>query len=295
MSTIDRVVELAVRNQVRVPGLAAWDEVARALQGSQEANPQHEAAFNMVISDHRDDSELTRGDADQSPIERGETLENYLELLIQFPKQQTQRFPVRRMRTSVGSAANAHIRVDDLPAQWLIVDVDKDERGMVVTLVETGQQIAVKIKQAINIGEIRIGFAEMPFRDLPIPYKIRAATLGDAFVRHEAIRDANRMVAMAAIKSPGVTDMEASIYAGNQLLSDDVIRYIAGRREWTKLYGVKVSLCRNPKTPITETMKLMPFLRERDINNLIQSKGVPSAVVAQARKLQMQRRGGDRK
>src|SRR5215475_4302757 len=32
MSTVDRVVELAVRNNVRVPGLAAWDEVAHALQ-----------------------------------------------------------------------------------------------------------------------------------------------------------------------------------------------------------------------------------------------------------------------
>jgi hypothetical protein len=33
MSTIDRVVELAVRNNVRVPGLAAWAVVARALTG----------------------------------------------------------------------------------------------------------------------------------------------------------------------------------------------------------------------------------------------------------------------
>ena len=32
MSTVDRAVELAVRNNVRVPGLAAWDEIARALE-----------------------------------------------------------------------------------------------------------------------------------------------------------------------------------------------------------------------------------------------------------------------
>jgi hypothetical protein len=295
MATIDRVVELAVRNQVRVPGLAAWDEVARAIQGTVEAvNPQHDAAFNMVISDHRDDSELTKGDAEQAPIERGETTENYLELLIQFPGQQTQRFTVKRMRTAVGSGHNAHVKLEGVPPSWLIVDVDKDERGMVVTLVETGQQVGAKIKQAINIGEIRVGLSEMPFRDLPIHYKIRAATVGDAYVRHEAIRDANRMVAMAAIKSPGVTDNEAALWAGNQILSEDVIRYISQRREWTKLYGVKVALCRNPKTPITETMKLMPFLRERDINDLIKSKGVPSAVVAQARKLHMQRKGGSK-
>lgn len=34
MSTVDRAVELAVRNNVRVPGLACWDEIARSLQGA---------------------------------------------------------------------------------------------------------------------------------------------------------------------------------------------------------------------------------------------------------------------
>ena len=36
----------------------------------------------------------------------------------------------------------------------------------------------------------------------------------------------------------------------------------------------------------------LPFLREKDVIRISKSKGVPSAVVAQARKLLMQRRGG---
>jgi hypothetical protein len=98
-------------------------------------------------------------------------------------------------------------------------------------------------------------------------------------------------VAMAAIKSPGVTEIEACRYAGNQILPEDVIRYIATKREWTKMYGVKVALCRNPKTPISETGRMLPFLREKDLHRIVKSKGVPSAVVAQARKLQITRGG----
>ena len=179
MSTIDRVVELAVRNNVRVPGLAAWDEVARA---------------------------LTAGDADQALPE------------------------------------DAHV----LPPS---ADEEEDERT------------------------------------LTVPMKIRLATLGDAFERAKRIRDPVRMVAMAAIKSPGVTDMEAARYAGNQALAEDVIRYIAANRNWTKIYGVKVALCRNPKAPIAETARFLPFLRPKDLVNLSKSKSVPSAVAAQARKL----------
>jgi hypothetical protein len=210
MSTVDRVIELSVRNNVRVPGLAAWDEIARALTGAMAGSA--DAAFDAVLdAAPRDDSALTRGDADQVLPEEAE------------------------------------------PAA-----------------------------------------GDLPFRDLPISAKIRAATLGNAFLRSEAIRDPMKMVALAAIKSPGVTEIEAARHAGNQTLAEDVIRYIASRRDWTKRYGVKVSLCRNPKTPVVEVTRLLPFLRDRDLTSLVRSKNIPQAVVQQARKLQMNRGGGKR-
>jgi hypothetical protein len=211
MSTIDRVVELAVRNHVRVPGLAAWDEVARALTG---AGASDDAVFDRVLeAAEGDDSALTKGDAEQP-----------------------------------------------LP--------EDDE------------------------GHPAVPARELPFRELSIPAKVRAATLGNAYVRAEAIRDPIRLVASAAIKAPGVTEIEAARYAGNRNLVEDVIRYIASRRDWTRLYGVKVSLCRNPKTPVAESTRFLPFLRDRDVQSLVKSKGVSSILVAQARKLMMQRRGG---
>jgi len=207
MSTIDRVVELAVRNNVRVPGLAAWEEVARALTGAPPASAESDAMFAaMAASTGRDDSALTTGDVEQALPEEAHVLPP--------------------------SAAD-----------------EEDERT------------------------------------LTVPMKIRLATLGDAFERAKRIRDPVRMVAMAAIKSPGVTDMEAARYAGNQALAEDVIRYIAANRNWTKIYGVKVALCRNPKAPIAETARFLPFLRPKDLVNLSKSKSVPSAVAAQARKL----------
>jgi hypothetical protein len=212
MSTIDRVVELAVRNGVRVPGLAAWDEVARALTGAPPASTDGDAMFAaMAATTVRDDSALTTGDAEQA-----------------LPEDE--------------AAALAAGQGDD-----------DDERK------------------------------------LTVPMKIRLATLGDAFERGKRIRDPIRMVAMAAIKAPGVTDIEAARYAGNQALAEDVIRYIAANRNWTKLYAVKVSLCRNPKAPIVETTRFLPFLRQKDLTNLSKSKSVPSAVAAQARKLIMAR------
>lgn len=291
MSTIDRVVELAVRNQVRVPGLAAWDEVARALSVGSSTDPEDDHRFDAVIA-ARNDSALTAGDGEEVPVDDGGRTQRLIELHVTVPGQPATRIPLRRMRTIIGGEEGTEGYVPNLPAQWLVAQLDEDENGITLGIVETRETLHAPIKQHIHIGDIRLILAQTPFRDLPIPHKVRAATLGDAFVRAEAIRDSNKMVSLAAIKSPGVTDSEAAAYAGNQILSEDVVRYIASRREWTKLYGVKVALCRNPKAPIAETTRMMPFLRERDLNDLMKSKGVPSAVVAQARKIQMQRRGG---
>ncbi|HLL20683.1 MAG TPA: hypothetical protein VK427_01050, partial [Kofleriaceae bacterium] len=182
MSTIDRVVELAVRNHVRVPGIAAWEEVARALTGGSSGTD--DATFAAAAERAAiDDSKLTTGDAD-------------------------------------------HVPDEDLP------------------------------EPAEPVEETQI-------RLLSIPAKIRLAQLGNAFQRSELIRDPMKIVAVATIKSPAVSEIEAARYARNQTLADDVIRYIAQKREWTKLYGVKLSLCKNPKTPIPEATKFLPFLREK--------------------------------
>jgi hypothetical protein len=222
MSTVDRVVELAVRNNVRVPGLAAWDEIARALQAEKVAPSAEVDTLFSIAADvltANDDRQLTQGDAEKA--------------------------------------------LDDSALDFEAAILEKTK--------------------------------DIPINKLGVPAKVRLATLGDAFARGVLIRDPIRMVQMAAIKSPAVTEFEAANYAANPNLSDDVMRFIAAKREWTKMYGTKYALCRNPKTPVTEAMRLMPFLREKDLTSLTKSKGVASAVVAQARKLLMQRRGGDKK
>lgn len=217
MSTIDRVVELAVRNNVKVPGIACWEEIARALLSDERSSPEDDALFAAAQTEGGDDSAITQGD--------GEAV------------------------------------------------ISEEEAAAVLDKVKT----------------------KVPVEKMSVPAKIRAATLGDGPMRATLIRDPLKIVAVAAIKSPAVTDSEAARYAANPSLAEEVIRYISQKREWTKLYGVKVSLCRNPKTPIPESIKLLPFLREKDLTNISKSRGVPSAVVSQARKLIMQRRGGDKK
>ncbi len=89
---------------------------------------------------------------------------------------------------------------------------------------------------------------------------------------------------MSAIKSPRVKENEVVAYAANRTLPHEVIRYIATRRDWTKLYAVKLNLVMNPKTPMALSMGFIGHLHGKDVRKVAQSKNIPSALAAAAKR-----------
>ncbi len=114
--------------------------------------------------------------------------------------------------------------------------------------------------------------------NLPVSARIRLAQMGNRFQRSQLIRDANKLVAIAVVKSPAITDAEVEEYSKNKQLPEDVIRYISHRKDWVKNYRVKYNLANNPKTPMTTSMALINHLRDNDLRALARSRNVPQAV-----------------
>jgi hypothetical protein len=114
--------------------------------------------------------------------------------------------------------------------------------------------------------------------------KIRTALLGDKYDRSLLVRDSNRTVAIAAIRSPKIRDDEAIAYSANRALSLEVITYISNRRDWIKLYSVKLNLVMNPKTPMARSMSLLAFLNRGDVTKVSRSKNIPSALASAAKR-----------
>ena len=120
--------------------------------------------------------------------------------------------------------------------------------------------------------------------------KMRTAMLGTKYDRSLLVRDSNKAVAMATIRSPKIRDNEAVNFSGNRALSADVITYIANRREWVKLYTVKLNLVMNPKTPLARSMTLLAYLNRGDVAKIARSKGIPSALATAAKRKTQSRR-----
>lgn len=109
--------------------------------------------------------------------------------------------------------------------------------------------------------------------------------MGNANDRAVLIRDTNKIVARAVIRSPAISDTEAIGYAKNKSLLEEVINYIANNKKWTRHYQMKLCLVQNPKTPIGEALKFLGHLRVNDLRLVARSKGVPATVAKAAKQL----------
>jgi hypothetical protein len=120
---------------------------------------------------------------------------------------------------------------------------------------------------------------------MSIAEKIKLATKGNKEARSYLLRDSNKLVAVAVIRSPKLTDGEVLAVANNRAALDDVLRVVYTNREWLKDYRVKVALTKNPKVPLPVAMKFLAQLRESEVKDLARNKNVPSGVQLLARKM----------
>ncbi|MEZ4410492.1 MAG: hypothetical protein R3A52_29030 [Polyangiales bacterium] len=131
---------------------------------------------------------------------------------------------------------------------------------------------------------------EKKMEEMSVTEKIRTAMLGNSMQRALLIRATNKLVAAAVLDSPKLGDDEVIKFAASRQVSEDVLRRIAGRGAFLRLYDVKHNLVNNPKTPVAESLKLLNHLRESDVKKLLTSKNVPSAVRQAAQGLINKRR-----
>lgn len=120
--------------------------------------------------------------------------------------------------------------------------------------------------------------------EMTISQRIRRAMLGSREERMLLVRDNNRLVASAAVRSPQMQEDDIALISRNRNISDEVLRIISSTAQWTQSYMIKKNLVENPRTPVTVATKLVPLLRESDLRHISKSKNVTSPVKDAARR-----------
>jgi len=152
----------------------------------------------------------------------------------------------------------------------------------------TGAAVAAKKAPSKQTGSTpgeERGSALQKISKLGIKGRIQLAMKGTKEERSLLIRDGTKIVALAVLESPKVSDGEVEKFAGQKNVLEAVLRGIPMKRRFAKNYSIVRALVFNPRTPLDLALGLMKNILVGDLRNLSNNKEVSDTVRKLATKL----------
>jgi len=122
------------------------------------------------------------------------------------------------------------------------------------------------------------GSALQKISRLDIKGRIQLAMKGSKEERSILVRDSTKLVALAVLESPKITDAEVEKFASQKNVLEAVLRQIPMKRRFAKNYCVVRNLVANPRTPLDVSLGLMKNLLVPDLRNLSSNKEVSDTI-----------------
>lgn len=122
------------------------------------------------------------------------------------------------------------------------------------------------------------GSALQKISRLDIKGRIQLAMKGTKEERSILVRDSTKLVALAVLESPKITDAEVEKFASQKNVLEAVLRQIPMKRRFAKNYCVVRNLVANPRTPLDVSLGLMKNLLVPDLRNLSSNKEVSDTI-----------------
>ena len=142
----------------------------------------------------------------------------------------------------------------------------------------TAARKAPSVKKAYLSAEEQRGSALQKISKLGITGRIQLAMKGTKEERSLLIRDGTKIVALAVLESPKLTDSEVEKFANQKNVLEAVLRGISMKRRFMKQYAILRNLTFNPRTPIDVSLGLVKHLLTGDLKNLAGNKEVSDTV-----------------
>ncbi len=133
-------------------------------------------------------------------------------------------------------------------------------------------------KHAVPAPEERKDSVLQKIAKLNIQGRISLAMRGNKEERSILIRDATKLVSIAVLDSPKVSDGEVEKFALQKNVLEAVLRAIPMKRKFAKNYAITRNLVFNPRTPLDLSLTLIKNLLVHDLKNLSGNKEVSDTV-----------------
>jgi hypothetical protein len=133
-------------------------------------------------------------------------------------------------------------------------------------------------KKLTNPEDEQRGSVLQKIAKLDVKGRIQLAMKGTKEERSILVRDGTKVVALAVLDSPKITDGEVEKFANQKNVLEALLRAIPMKRRFAKNYVVVRNLVANPRTPLDVGLGLMKNLLVQDLKNLSANKEVSDTV-----------------
>jgi hypothetical protein len=177
--------------------------------------------------------------------------------------------PVRMGHEGSESEAGAKPELDDEAADAAPAAKSEPEKRLAAAAAK---------KKPVHAKEERRDTTLQKIAKLDIKGRIALAMRGSKEDRSLLIRDGTKLVALAVLDSPKVSDGEVENFAQQRNVLESVLRAIPLKRKYAKNYAVTRNLVYNPRTPLDLSLGLMKNLLIHDLKNLSGNKEVSDTI-----------------
>ena len=160
-----------------------------------------------------------------------------------------------------------------------------------VATVEVVPVLQAKAAQAANDPNLQKRMSTFhKIAKLTVGERVQLAMMGTRDERFILVRDGAKVVALAVLESPKLTENEVEIFASMRNVQEVVLRTIAMKRRFMKGYAVVKALLNNPRTPLEVALPLLNHLLVNDLRMLAANKNIGDTVRKLAGKLYNQKK-----
>ena len=152
------------------------------------------------------------------------------------------------------------------------------EAATAAAAAEVAAAAAKKAKAAAAVMESRRDSVLQKIAKLDIRGRITLAMRGTKEDRSILIRDSTKLVAIAVLDSPKISDGEVEKFALQKNVLEAVLRAIPMKRKFAKNYNITRNLVQNPRTPLDLSLGLIKNLLVHDLKNLSGNKEVSDTI-----------------
>ena len=165
------------------------------------------------------------------------------------------------------------------PIGMVLEDAGGEAASASADAAKSAAAVAVKARKHPHPGpEEKRDSVLQKISKLDIRGRITLAMRGSKEDRSILIRDSTKLVAIAVLESPKISDGEVEKIALQKNVLEAVLRAIPMKRRFKKNYNIMRNLVQNPRTPLDLSLGLMKNLLIHDLKNLSTNKEISDTI-----------------